>query len=347
MCSQTMAAHSRPVFWLCLLTAIVRVAPAAPCQAPTPPAQRLGILIWQASPKTQATVQGLRKVLGRRAGAWEFHSVDCHADSVRAAEGIQAMRRRGVVAIVAVGTRAALTCKRQVKDIPIVFTAVTDPLLSGLVESWTSSGANLTGNSNRIPPARVLRAFRTALPRMQKLGALLTETGDDAGEAEVDAMFQLLDHSKDPRFAAIQLLEEVVLPAQGLEGAVARLAAQGADAIWINQNPQIARRAAEVFAAARAKGIPVVTTAPALARDVAVVAVAPDHDLLGQRAAVLVRRVVAGEQPASIPIGTMRSQHVLLNLDAARRSLVTVPLRALVRADEIIDSRGKGEARGR
>src|SRR6266566_1846409 len=46
------------------------------------------------------------------------------------------------------GTPATITFQQQTKDIPVVFTMVTDPVGQGLVESLAQPGANLTGFTN-------------------------------------------------------------------------------------------------------------------------------------------------------------------------------------------------------
>ena len=53
--------------------------------------------------------------------------------------------------IFAITTPAAQSAFNVTKDIPILFTAVTDPVEAGIAESWESSNTNATGTSDATP----------------------------------------------------------------------------------------------------------------------------------------------------------------------------------------------------
>lgn len=59
----------------------------------------------------------------------------------------------GVDLIFANSTPSALSALNATKDIPIVFTSVTDPIGAGLVESFEKPGANITGTTDTHPDA--------------------------------------------------------------------------------------------------------------------------------------------------------------------------------------------------
>ena len=53
--------------------------------------------------------------------------------------------------IFAIATPAAQAAYNSTKDIPIVFTAVTDPVSAEIAKDWKSSGTNVTGTSDKVP----------------------------------------------------------------------------------------------------------------------------------------------------------------------------------------------------
>lgn len=53
--------------------------------------------------------------------------------------------------IFAIATPAAQAAYNSTKDIPIVFTAVTDPVAAEIAKDWNSSGTNVTGTSDKVP----------------------------------------------------------------------------------------------------------------------------------------------------------------------------------------------------
>ena len=52
--------------------------------------------------------------------------------------------------IFAIATSSLQASYNSTKDIPIVFTAVTDPIDAGVAKSWESSGTNVTGTSDMV-----------------------------------------------------------------------------------------------------------------------------------------------------------------------------------------------------
>jgi len=58
--------------------------------------------------------------------------------------------------ILVVGTSAAVALAKDVKDVPIVFSMVYDPVDSKIAGDWKSSGNNTTGASPKVPMARLV-----------------------------------------------------------------------------------------------------------------------------------------------------------------------------------------------
>lgn len=75
-------------------------------------------------------------------------------------------------AIVAVSTPSAQTALAATREVPIVFSAVTDPVAAKLVKSWEASGGNVTGVSDLPPLDRHLAALRKALPAAKRIGVV-------------------------------------------------------------------------------------------------------------------------------------------------------------------------------
>ncbi|MBP2024707.1 ABC transporter substrate-binding protein [Peptoniphilus stercorisuis] len=84
----------------------------------------------------------------------------------------QKMVSEDVDLIYAIATPAAQGAKNVVKDIPIVFSAVTDPVGAGLVESIESPGANVSGISDYIDPQGQIETFLKLYPDTKTFGVL-------------------------------------------------------------------------------------------------------------------------------------------------------------------------------
>ena len=77
-------------------------------------------------------------------------------------------------AIVAIATPSAQAVVAATKDIPVVFSAVTDPVAAKLVKSWDASGTNVTGVSDMSPLDKHLELVKKARRRMPSASASST-----------------------------------------------------------------------------------------------------------------------------------------------------------------------------
>ena len=74
--------------------------------------------------------------------------------------------------IFAIATSSLQASYNATKDIPIVFTAVTDPIEAGVAESWKSSGTNVTGTSDMVSMEEQLNLLTTLVPNIKTLGVI-------------------------------------------------------------------------------------------------------------------------------------------------------------------------------
>lgn len=74
--------------------------------------------------------------------------------------------------ILAIATPAAQSLANIEKDIPILFTAVTDPVDAGLVESLDAPGANITGTTDAGPIAEQVELLLSVAPEAENIGII-------------------------------------------------------------------------------------------------------------------------------------------------------------------------------
>ena len=87
--------------------------------------------------------------------------------------------RLKVDVIVTRSTPAALAAKAATREIPIVFSMVSDPVASGIVERLARPGGNITGWSNILPETigKLLELLKLAVPRMSRVAVLPLREG--------------------------------------------------------------------------------------------------------------------------------------------------------------------------
>lgn len=309
---------------------------AATAQAP----HRLGVFLWHESPNDLTTLTGIKAGLTVAGVACEFVERHANGELDRACQQLDDLAGERCALVFVLGTQATLLAKQHLRSVPLVFAAVTNPVTAGIVADWGPSGSNLCGASNWIDPGNVLELFRLAVPDLRRLGMLRSRSNGVVSAAEKAATSALLARLGAP---PIELVEEIAADADDLPRATAALLARHVDAIWVPIDLTVYSAIPTVQAALGASKVPLLTTAAAGVRAGATVGTIVDYRLHGRRAAALALQVLHGRAPGTLPIDRMHSSLVIVNLAAARRRHVELPLSILALADELIDAEGLHE----
>lgn len=318
------------------------LATAPSCDAQAQPATRplrLGAFFWHDSPNDVEALLGIRSAWKTTGIPHEFVVRQANSDTGRARDQLRELRDMKCDLVFALGTQAGQLAKDNLQDLPVVFTAVTNPVASGITRDWGPTGTKLAGNSNWIPPETVMHVFRLAVPELAKLGMLRSETAGVVSAAELAAMREYLAKPGAPR---VEILERVVADANGIAAAVADLLRERVQAIWIPIDFTIYQNMPLVQKARGESHVPLIASSLQGAKNGATVGVLVDYSLLGKRAAALaIDILVHGKEPGSLPIGTLRGFQVIVNLEAARKAGYELPLSFLAIADILIDAPAK------
>ncbi|NLN15110.1 MAG: ABC transporter substrate-binding protein [Tissierellia bacterium] len=102
----------------------------------------------------------------------------------------QKFARDEVDLIYAIATPAAQSAKQATTDIPILFSAVTDPVKSEIVEDWNNVGGNITGTSDKAPVETQLKMFKEIDPSIETIG-ILYNTNEANSEAQIEEVKEL------------------------------------------------------------------------------------------------------------------------------------------------------------
>ena len=315
-----------------------------PAQQAGPP-RRIGVFFWHDSPNDLATLSGIKKGLQESGMPHELLDRRADSDRQKAATALQELRAANCDLVFALGTQATLLAKEAITEVPIVFAAVSDPVASGIVTDWSGSHGKLCGASNWLGPRNVLDVFRLAVPDLKNLGVLRSEDGGVVSAAELATMRNHLAGGGAP---GLLVHEEVTKDAAGIEEAVQRLLARGVDAIWVPIDITIYQNLPAVHRGLGGRPVPLLTTAAAGVRNGAHVGAVVDYTLHGRRAALLAIDVlVRGRDPGTLPIDRMQNTLVTVNLAAARRAKIELPLSLLALADDLLDAEASRDAKPR
>jgi putative ABC transport system substrate-binding protein len=323
--------RSSPIFPLLLV--ILLVLPAAARTGAEP--YKVGVLFWHESPNDDAAFEGVTEGFRLAKMDWTLERVNADRDAALAEKTLRGWEERGLDLVIAMGTSAALSAKRATSRVPVLFTAVTNPVASGVIASDDGSGTNLCGNTNWIETADVMEVFKDAVPGLARLGVVYNQK-NPVSVAQVSEAHRTFKEKPDRWF---KLFPQWIEGPKDLQEAVRRVVERGVQALWVPIDEDVYKNLAIVHGITRPKGIPLLSSQASVVRKAqAEAGVAVDYRVLGQRAVILARKVlVDGADPGSLPLGKMQSFRVLVNLEPARKTGFRLPFRLLATADRIWD----------
>jgi putative tryptophan/tyrosine transport system substrate-binding protein len=230
--------------------------------------------------------------------------------------------------IVALFTPCALAAKQATHEIPIVILS-GDPIGTGLVQSLSRPGANVTGLSQMGAEthAKCIELFRDMLPSARRIAVI-------ANAADPVFAKSFLDQAhRAGSGTGSEIISITIRGPDELEAGFATAAKEKADAV-VYQASLPTKRAADLAIAHR---LPAATIIRAFAEVGGLMAFGADAPSLNRRAATFVDKILRGEKPADIPVEQPTKFNLVINLKTAKTIDLTVPPTFLSRADEVIE----------
>lgn len=230
--------------------------------------------------------------------------------------------------VVSIATPTSQACAQAIKNIPIVFAAVSDPVGAGLVASLEKPGGNLTGTTDMSPVDRQLDLIREFLPQLKRLGVIY-----NSGEANSAAIVKVLKEESKKR--GITLEEAAVANSAGVAQAAKSLVGRS-EAIYIPTDNTVV----SVFEAIAKVGYD--SKLPVFAADVdsvgrgAIAALAVDYYRMGRQTGEMAVRVLKGAPTATMPVETLKEFQIHLNPGSAKKMGLEISPAMLKRADKIV-----------
>ncbi|MDA3809284.1 MAG: ABC transporter substrate-binding protein [Spirochaetaceae bacterium] len=263
----------------------------------------------------------------------EYDLQNAAGDMNTAAQIAAKFKMEKVNVAIGIATPTAIALATGIKDIPVVFSAVTDPIDAGLVDDFTSGKNNITGVSDMTPVKEQIKLMAKILD-IKTLGHIYT-----AGEPNAVKLAEMAEATAAElgmKFvaAAVSNSSEVTQAALSIVGKV--------DAIYISTDNTVVSGLGSVVATAMKAGVPVITADPTSAADSGVLAAYGfDYYKHGRLTGRLVDRVLKGEDPATIPTQFMTDESdltLVLNLDVAKELGITISADLIKQASTIIEN---------
>lgn len=231
--------------------------------------------------------------------------------------------------IFAIATPAAQAAYNLTKQIPILFTAVTDPIKAELVNSMDKPNTNVTGTSDDVLLDKQFDLIKKLVPTAKKIGILYNPS-------EVNSELQLkkaLALSKDKGFEVISL---GVNSSNDMSQALTNILSK-VDVLYTPTDNLIASSISLISEIAIAKGVPVFGAEKAHVEGGALASEGIDYYKLGFQTGVMASRIINGENPKDISVETLKETTLIINKSTAKALNVKIPEELSAKATFIKD----------
>jgi putative ABC transport system substrate-binding protein len=328
-----MARHSVLYFSLCAML----LALCGSADAQTGKVLRIGFLDNSTASGSAVLVEAFRQEL-RKLGWIEGKNITieyrfAEGKNDRLPELATDLVRLKVDLIVATATPSALTVKNATNTIPVVMVSAGDPVAAGLVSSLARPGGSVTGLSSLGTELNTkrLEILKDAVPKLGRVGLLRPPVANVARDLQL----------KELRAAALSLklkLEEIDTQpdANGLASAFHIARQKQVNAIMtLSTRPFFAERKQIVELVDKYR-LPAIYPDKEFVEAGGLMSYGADYVDLYRRAAVYVDKILKGAKPADLPVQQATKFEFVINLKAAKQIGLTIPVRVLERANQVI-----------
>jgi putative tryptophan/tyrosine transport system substrate-binding protein len=230
--------------------------------------------------------------------------------------------------LVGIATPTAQALVSATKSIPIVFTAVTDPVGAKLVKTLEKPGKNVTGLSDLSPVAQHIQLIKEMLPNVKTIGVVY-----NPGEANAVSLMALLKSRAKEQ--GIKLIEATALKSADVQSATRAIASES-DIIYALIDNTVASAIEGMIVAANQAKTPVFGAATSYVERGAVASLGFDYYQIGIQTADYVADILDGTDPGSLDVKVAKGSDLVINQAVADKLGLVIPQAVLDRATKII-----------
>jgi putative tryptophan/tyrosine transport system substrate-binding protein len=231
--------------------------------------------------------------------------------------------------IVPISTPSAQAVVGATKDIPVVFTAVTDPVGAKLVPNLEHPGGNVTGMSDLSPIGLHLDLIKEIMPDAKDLGVIY-----NPGEANSVTLIELLKKEAPARGLVIA---EAVAPRSADVLAAAQSLIGQVDAIYVPTDNTVVTALEAIVKVGTDNQLPVFAGDTDSVPRGAIAALGFNYYDLGRQTGKMVARVLKGEKPGDLPVESVQTTQLFVNPGAAEAMGIKIPDAVIKRAKVVVD----------
>jgi len=219
--------------------------------------------------------------------------------------------------ILAIATPSAQSAFNATKEIPIIVTAVTDPVAAGLVKTMEKPDTNVTGTSDAAPIDKQFKLLKRLIPDAKKVGILYNTS-------ETNSEIQIKRAKKIAKEFDIEIITSGVTSVneipQSLQSIIGKI-----DVLYVPTDNMIASAMPLVSAKCTEENIPIIGAEKAHVENGALATEGIDYYKLGFQTGITAVEVLNGKEPKDLPITTLKNTQLVINEEVAKKLKIEIP----------------------
>ena len=300
------------------LGATVALLPLA--QAQTAPVKSVAVTAIVDHPALDAVRKGVEdelKAQGWQAGKnLKYQYQSAQGNAATAGQIVRKFIGDKADAIVAIATPSAQAAAAATSSVPIVFSAVTDPVAAKLVKDLKAPGGNVTGVSDRLPLAPQVDLMLKVVPTAKRVGIVYSPGEINSTILIKELKAVLAQRGMTLVSAAAPRTVDVQAATKSLVGKV--------DLIYSSTDNNVVSAYETMVRVATDAKLPMIAADTSSIKRGAVAALGMNYYDMGRQTGKMVVRILKGEKPGSIAVEEGRTTMLELKAEAAREQGATL-----------------------
>lgn len=213
--------------------------------------------------------------------------------------------------VLAIATPSAQAIAQNIKNVPVLVTAVTDPESAGLVKSNEDVGGNISGTSDKAPIKRQLELLHEAFPDASKIGIIYSSSEDNSKVIFNEAKGILDEMKLTTVEATVQNSNDVQSVMQSLVGKI--------DVLYVPTDNVISSSMSTISDICIKNKIPIVASEESQVKNGALFTVGINYKELGKQTARMAIKILKGEMTVDkMPIEYLEKKSFAINEEVAK-----------------------------
>jgi putative ABC transport system substrate-binding protein len=247
-------------------------------------------------------------------------------------KGLTAEIVRRKVTVIVANTAAARAAKASTASVPIIFVTGTDPVKSGLVNSFSRPEGNVTGVVFTVSDltAKRIGLLHELVPSSGVI-AVLTDPNGPAHETE------LSETERASRVIGRKVIIVKCATANELPGAFETVVQARAVALFVGGGPFFLSQRAKIVTLAARHAVPAIFAHRQYPEAGGLISYGPSQREAYRQAGAYAGRIIKGSKPSDMPIMQSSKFELVINTKAAKSLGLSLPDKLIAIADELVD----------